>query len=174
MNKYKKMYKGLSLSELQKVLDDLKAEEIELKKKKADRMLDGAIEDYVGDKRFIKDMGWVALGIGSFQASQVFLCQPIKDAPAANFIFAGLCAVGAALTILATRKGFDNDKKRLYEERKKYLLEHPEEVDKFEKNAPRYDECLYLDINFEKQCAVSELILDQIYKNDPVFPEYTR
>ena len=112
--------------------------------------------------------------MAAFQAASIFMYQPIKDAPWANLGLAGICAASSVLTIIAMRKGFDKDKKKLYEERKEYLLNHPEEIDKFAKRAPRYDESLYLDINRDKQIVVSELIVAEINKNNPVFPEFSK
>jgi hypothetical protein len=94
-------------------------------------------------------MGLFAEGLFTFQLGQIFLVQPIKP-EWLSFVFAGLCFANSALSVIATKIGYEKQKKLMYDERKEYYTKNPEKVVEYYNDSPRYDEHLRLE-NIEKE-----------------------
>ena len=139
MTKLEKKVRAMSKEELEVRYRDLIVEIFEAKKSLYTRIEEAIIERDISDKRLWKDILFITEGFVTFQLGQIFLTQPLEPRWV-NFVAAGLCMLNSALTIVATRIGFEKTKKLIYEERKEHYKNHPEEVYEYYKESARYDE----------------------------------
>ena len=114
MTKLEKEIRVLSLEELEKRSRELAVAELDAKKALFERVREGIIERDISDSRTWKDLGLFAGGLFTFQLGQLFLCQPLEP-KALNFVCAGLCFATSAYAVVATRLGYEKQKKFIEE-----------------------------------------------------------
>jgi len=149
MTKLEKKIKAMTRDELEVRYRDLVVEEYEAKKALYARIQEAIIERDISDKRLWKDVAFIAEGFVTFQLGYIFLAQPLEP-KWVNYVAAGLCFLNSALSVVATRAGFEKTKKTMYDERKAYYTAHPEEVYEYYDEAPRFDEHIKLE-NIQKE-----------------------
>ena len=153
MKKEEKRIRTLSLQQLYEELgyleDDLKS----AKHRQHEKHIEQLVEGDVSDKRILKDILWITGGFATFHTMYIFLARPIQNPVWLNYLCAGACAIATAMSIYATRKGWEKTNAKYGEQFKKYYQFHPEEVEAKKKDLARYDEDIAVE-NLEKKIAI--------------------
>ena len=162
----KKVLKGLSIDELEKLIRELDFEEETLIQKREETLFKHIVETEIVDRRFWKDAALFAGSIVVFQFSEIFpfLVDWPKEIEAA---VAGLSAIASIVVpIVLHRVGCKKLIEKHYDEVKQYYLAHPEEYEKkVEECSTRFDEDVRLD-EIEKERLIAEYCLKKKREED--------
>ena len=140
MSKEEKRIKTLSVSQLYTELASLEEELKVARNKQYNALIEQLVEEDVSDKRIIQDILWVSGGFFTFNLMYAFLTRPIQDPVWLNYVCSGLCAVATAMSIAATRIGWNKTNKKYGDQIRRHYQFSPEDVEKRRKGAARTDE----------------------------------
>ena len=140
MNKEEKRIKTLSVSQLYTELASLEEELKIARNKQYNALIEQLVEEDVSDKRIIQDILWITGGFFTFNLMYAFLTRPIQDPVWMNYVCSGLCAVATAMSIAATRMGWNKTNAKYGADIRRHYQFSPEDVEKRRPGASRTTE----------------------------------
>lgn len=169
MRKEEKRIKTLSLTQLYEELGCLEEELKGAKNKQYNALIEQLVEEDVSDKRILKDILWITGGFFTFNLMYAFLTRPIQDPVWMNYVCSGLCAVATAMSIAATRIGWNKTNEKYGAEIRRHYQFCPEDVEKRRKGASRTDADIEVMLLEKKINLYNKYIT--IKRNDGLSPE---
>ena len=159
MSKDEKRIRTLSLQQLYEELGILEDELRTARNEQYEKVIEGLVERDVSDKRIIQDIAWITGGFFTFNLMYAFLSRPIQDPAWLNYVCAGLCGVATAMSIAATRMGWNRTNEKYGSQIRSYYRFHPEEVEKKRKEVGRTDADIKVE-NLEKKALLYNKYID--------------
>lgn len=152
MRKEEKRIKTLSLTQLYEELGHLEEDLKMAKHNRHEKAIEQLVEYGVSDKRIIKDILWITGGFVTFNMMYLFLARPIQDPVWLNYVCSGFCAIATAMSIAATRIGWNKTNEKYGDQiRRHYNFNYAEVEEKRKGLSTTYEDIVVKDLEKKRQ-----------------------